>query len=88
VREWFAAVLDVFPDWHPRPGRIGDFGDALVDDFHVTATAAGSGVPIDQRYWQAVRLRDGWIVSFGFFRTEADAIEALGLDPACAGRDA
>jgi hypothetical protein len=50
VREWFAAVLDVFPDWHPRPA--------------------------------------GRIVSFGIFRTEADAIEALGLDPACVGRDA
>jgi hypothetical protein len=30
--------------------------------------------------WQVVRLRDGSIVSFGFFRTEADALESVGLE--------
>jgi hypothetical protein len=29
---------------------------------------------------QVVRLRDGSIVSFGFFRTEADALESVGLE--------
>ena len=45
----------------------------MVVEFHVIATAARSGVPIDQTYWHAARLRDGKIVSLGFFRSEADA---------------
>jgi hypothetical protein len=44
--------------------------------FHVTATAGRSGVPIDQDYWQAARLRRGSVVWFGFFRTEGDALAA------------
>jgi hypothetical protein len=46
--------------------------------FTAFATAAGSGVPIAQRYWQGVHLRDGLVDYFGFFRTEQDALEALG----------
>jgi ketosteroid isomerase-like protein len=79
TREWLAAVLDVFPDWRPRLHEARDLGDAVVSSFDVTATAAVSGARIDQRYWQAARLRDGKIVSFAFFRTEADALEALRL---------
>ena len=47
----------------------------------MTATAARSGASIDQTYWQAARLRDGKIVAFGFFRSEAEAeaLEAFGL---------
>jgi ketosteroid isomerase-like protein len=79
VREWLAAVLDVFPDWRPRLHEARDLGGAVVSSFDVTATAAISGAPIDQRYWQAARVRDGKIVWVGFFRTEEDAVEALGL---------
>jgi ketosteroid isomerase-like protein len=79
VREWFAAVVDVFPDWRPNPKRIHASGTVVVVAFHVTAIAARSGVSIDQTYWQAARLRDGKIVAFGFFRSEAEALEAFGL---------
>lgn len=79
VREWFAAIIDVFPDWNPVPQRMREFGQVVVVAFHVTGTAARSGVPVDQTYWQVVRFREGSIVSFGFFRTEADALESVGL---------
>jgi ketosteroid isomerase-like protein len=79
VREWFAAVLDIFPDWCPTPGRVRVFGEAVVVAFHVTATAARSGVTVDQTYWQGSRLRNGKIVYFGFFRSEGDALQAVGV---------
>ena len=44
---------------------------------HVTATGAGSGVPIDQTYWLGARVRGAKIVFFGFLRTESDALEAV-----------
>ena len=43
----------------------------------MTATGAGSGVPVDQNYRLGARVRDAKIVFFGFFRTEEDAIEAV-----------
>jgi hypothetical protein len=45
----------------------------------VTATALGSGVPIDQRYWLGVHERDGRLDFIGFYRSEEDALAGLGL---------
>jgi SpoU rRNA methylase family enzyme len=55
-----------------------EVGEAkAVVAFTAFATAAGSGVPIAQRYWQGVHLRDGLVDYVGFFRSEHDALEAL-----------
>ena len=43
----------------------------------VTATGAGSGVPIDQTYWLGARVQAEKIIFFGFFRTEEDAMNAI-----------
>ena len=50
---------------------------AVVIPLDVTATGAGSGVPIDQTYWLGARVEAGKINFFGFFRTEPDALEAV-----------
>jgi ketosteroid isomerase-like protein len=78
VRDWFDAVFGVFPDWRPqpRPASHDDEG-AVVIPLDVTATGAGSGVPIDQTYWLGARVQAGKITFFGFFRTEADALKAV-----------
>jgi ketosteroid isomerase-like protein len=78
VRDWFDNVFGVFPDWQPRPRPAShDEVDAVVIGLDVTATGAGSGVPIDQTYWLGARVRDAKIVFFGFFRTESDALDAV-----------
>jgi ketosteroid isomerase-like protein len=78
VREWFDAVFGVFPDWRPQPRRPShDEDGAVVVPLDVTATGAGSGVPIDQTYWLGARVEADKITFFGFFRTEADALEAV-----------
>jgi ketosteroid isomerase-like protein len=78
VRAWFDAVFGVFPDWRPQPRPASyDEGGAVVIGLDVTATGAGSGVPIDQTYWLGARVQAGKITFFGFFRTEPDAIEAV-----------
>jgi ketosteroid isomerase-like protein len=81
VREWHAAVYDVFPDWRPQPREVHAVGDdAVVVPFDVTATAAGSGVRLEQGYWLAARVRDGLVSFYGFYRSERDALEALGRE--------
>jgi ketosteroid isomerase-like protein len=78
VREWFDAVFGVFPDWRPEPRRPShDEDGAVVVPLDVTATGAGSGAPIDQTYWLGARVEADKIRFFGFFRTEADALEAV-----------
>jgi ketosteroid isomerase-like protein len=78
VRDWFDAVFGVFPDWRPQPRPAShDEEGAVVIPLDVTATGAGSGVPIDQTYWLGARVQAGKITFFGFFRTEADALEAV-----------
>jgi ketosteroid isomerase-like protein len=78
VRDWFDAVFGVFPDWRPqpRPASYNEDG-AVVIRLDVTATGAGSGVPIDQTYWLGARVEAEKITFFGFFRTEPDALEAI-----------
>ncbi len=78
VRDWFDAVFGVFPDWRPQPRSAShDEDGAVVIGLDVTATGAGSGVPIDQTYWLGARVEAGKITFFGFFRTEPDALEAV-----------
>jgi ketosteroid isomerase-like protein len=78
VRDWFDAVFGVFPDWRPQPRPAShDEKGAVVIPLDVTATGAGSGVPIDQTYWLGARVQAGKITFFGFFRTEADALKAV-----------
>jgi hypothetical protein len=78
VRDWFHAVLGVFPDWRPAPRRASyDHDGAVVLGLDVTATSAGGGVPVDQTYWLGTRVDAGKITFFGFFRTEEDALDAV-----------
>ena len=78
VRDWFDAVFGVFPDWRPQPRAASyDEDGAVVIGLDVTATGAGSGVPIDQTYWLGAQVEAGKITFFGFFRTETDAVEAV-----------
>ena len=82
AREWLEAVVDVFPDWEPaalEPRALGD--GAVITPFEVLATGVGSGVRIDQLYWHAARLREGRILAFGFYRSEPDALAAVGAQP-------
>jgi hypothetical protein len=74
VRDWFNAVFGVFPDWLPEPRRPShDQDGAVVVALDVTAT----GAPIDQTYWLGAQVEADKIRFFGFFRTEADALEAV-----------
>src|SRR5262245_9401721 len=79
VRDWFENVFGVFPNWRPvpRPASFDEDGSVVIG-LDVTATGAGSGAPVDQVYWLGARVEAAKIIFFGFFRTEEDALEAVG----------
>jgi ketosteroid isomerase-like protein len=77
VRAWLAAVLDIFPDWTPKPAVLTQLDGAVLVEMDVTATAVASGARIDQRFWMAATLGAGKVTWYGFFRTEADALATV-----------
>ena len=78
AREYFQSVREVFPDWSVEIAQLRDFGDKLVIESRSVATGQGSGVRTEQRFWQAAAVRDGRIIWWKFFRSEEEALEAVG----------
>jgi uncharacterized protein len=54
-------------------------GDAVVTLLHHHATGKRSGIDVEMRNWHVYTVRNGKIVRFRQFRTEARALEAAGL---------
>jgi ketosteroid isomerase-like protein len=77
--QYYAALLGVFPDWQPEIQVLRTEGDAAVVKWHVKASGARSGTPLDEVFWQALRFRADKFVLMAFVRTEAEALEAAGL---------
>ena len=77
--DWSTELLGVFPNWDPTIQEIRTSADAAVIRLRVQANAVGSGTPVDQTTWQAVRFRDRKVVFVGWFRTQAEALAAAGL---------
>jgi ketosteroid isomerase-like protein len=77
VRQFLKLILSVFPDWRPTVESVDTFGDAVLVRARMQGTGAGSGMPIEQTMWQVAYARDGKVVGWRWFRTEAEALEAV-----------
>jgi ketosteroid isomerase-like protein len=78
VRDWWESVRGAFADgprWEMLDMRGS--GDEAILKIRVTGTLAG--VEVGQTMWQAARLREGKLRWWAFFRTEQEALEAVGL---------
>lgn len=79
VGEWWDALLAIFPDFRVEVIEVRDFGDRVVSALRVRGHGLDSGAPIDEELWQASKVRDGRVVWWRNFGTEAEALEAVGL---------
>ena len=77
VRAWWRTVRGAFEDvrWELLDVRGSD--DRGVAHFRIVGTLGS--VPVEQTMWQAVVLRDGKAIWWAFFRSEREALEAIGL---------
>ena len=80
VRAWHGTVLSIFSDVHwdvldvfDVPGSAG----LGIVHFHMAGTLGGASV--ENKVWQAVELEDGKVKWWRLFRTEHEALEAVGL---------
>ena len=78
VIRWFHAVSAAFGDFHAEVESVQPFGPQ-----HVIVKLRMSGViedvEVTQTMWQAAVVRSGRLVWWGSFRTEAEALKAVGL---------
>jgi hypothetical protein len=77
IRAWWESVLGAFED--ARWDLLDFCGDGERGVLHFRVTGVLGGVPVEQAMWQAVRSRDGKFTWWATFRTERDALKAVGL---------
>ena len=77
VRAWWETVRGAFADvrWELLDTR-GD-EDRGVNNFRMVGTL--SGVPLEQMMWQGIKLRNRKVIWWAVFRSEREALEAVGL---------
>jgi ketosteroid isomerase-like protein len=77
VRAWWGTVRGAFEDVRWELLDVHGSGDRGVAHLRMAGTLGS--VPVEQTMWQAVRLRDGKAIWWAFFRSETEALEAVGL---------
>jgi ketosteroid isomerase-like protein len=76
VREWWDSVIRSL-GVRPGPEKIEGFRDRGISRLGLAGMVAGVEVP--QTMWMAWRVRGGLLVWWETFRTEDEALEAVGL---------
>jgi ketosteroid isomerase-like protein len=79
VRRMIEEILSVFPDWAPEVVSTRDLGDSVVAEIRQSGRAVGSGVVVEETAWQVLEFRDGAVVRFHGYGSEAEALEAVGV---------
>jgi ketosteroid isomerase-like protein len=77
VRAWWETIRGAFQGVRWELLDIQGSENRAVARIRITGTM--SGVPVEQTMWQAVKLRDGKACWWANFRSEREALEAVGL---------
>jgi ketosteroid isomerase-like protein len=79
ARSWWNGVLAVFPDWRPEVLDAREVNGHVVVRARAEGSGTGSGIASQRDIWQVADVRNARIASWTFFRTEQEALEAVGL---------
>ena len=79
IRRWWGTLLEAFPDFTMEVIEVRDLGNLTLAELRTRGHGAGSDMPVEQTLWHASETRDGKSVWWRIFRTEAEALEAVGL---------
>src|SRR3954471_3453731 len=77
VRTWWETVRGAFADVRWEVLEVRRSGDGGVADVRMTGTLGG--MPVNLMMWLAARVRERRVSWWSFFRTEREALQALGL---------
>lgn len=79
IRTYMAGFLNAWASLTIAAERYRDAGDSVLVDVRQTGVGEGSGVQIDQRYFQLWTFRGGRVIRLETMLREAEALEAVGL---------
>jgi ketosteroid isomerase-like protein len=79
VRGWWEESFAVLPDLRAEVYEVRDLGDMTLVHGRIRGQGAVSGAPIERTMWLAAEWRDGKIVWWCSFGSEAEALEAASL---------
>lgn len=80
VRQWWANLLDFLPDYTAEVEELHDLGEMTLGRIRGRGHGAASAAPVVETWWQSIRWRDGKCIWWRNFATEAEALEAMGLE--------
>jgi ketosteroid isomerase-like protein len=75
VAEW----LEPWEEHQIEAEEFTEAGNQVLAVVHLTGRGAGSGMEIDQRFFQVYAVRNGKIIRMVEFVTREEALEAAGL---------
>ena len=79
VRRWWDNIFDGVPDYRIHVDEMRDLGDLTLAALRAHGHGSSSGVPVEQRLSQVIEWRRAKAVRLESFRSEAEALEAVGL---------
>jgi ketosteroid isomerase-like protein len=79
VRSWWEESLAVLPDLRSELDEVRDLGARVFARGRLYGQGAGSGASFERPLWQAAEWREGKLVWWRAFGSEAEALEAAGL---------
>ena len=77
IRAWWETVVAAFGEVRWEVLDVRGPGDRAIA--HIRMDGTLGGIPLNLRMWLAARLREGRVTSWSWYRTEQEALEALGL---------
>jgi ketosteroid isomerase-like protein len=80
-REWLASWREMFGEaWESSVEQAQAIDDepVLVTGW-IKVRGLGGGVPVEQRFWVLMRVREGKVVRSAVYTDRAEALEAAGL---------
>jgi ketosteroid isomerase-like protein len=79
MRRWWENMFAPFPDYYFEVVDVRDLGDVTLASSCALGHGAGSDVPFEDLLWHASQWQRGKCIWWRAFETEAQALEAVGL---------
>ena len=77
IKTWWETVVEAFGEVRWEILEVRGPGDRGIA--HVRMEGTLGGVPLNLKMWLAARLQEGKVTWWSWYRTEREALEALGL---------
>jgi ketosteroid isomerase-like protein len=75
VRKWWDSVREAFADFWAEAIDLRYVGDQILAEIRLCGTV--QDMKVEQTIWQLLTVKDGLVVAWTIFRTEAEAFQHI-----------